>query len=103
MNWNKPKNIWQWLALLSPGAASLAMTAFGKLALSKDNEIAPSILGLPVAFILCVIIAVLLARGADSPEKKIGFSIIFLVALVIVNFAIALGGCALMEPHLDIK
>ncbi|MDD5261545.1 MAG: hypothetical protein PHD76_06810 [Methylacidiphilales bacterium] len=103
MNWNKPKNIWQWLALLSPGAASLAMTAFGKLALSRNDEIVPSILGLPVAFILCVIIAVLLASGADSPGKKIGFSIIFLTALVIVNFAIALGGCAMMEPHLDIK
>ena|SRR5438093_12263418 len=101
MSWRKPKTVWHWLALLSPGAVSVAMTAFGKLFLSRQNEIAPSMLGLPIALLLCVVIAFLLARGAGSAGKMIGLAFVFTAALVIVNFSIAIGGCVLMQPHLD--
>ena len=36
MIWNKPKHIWQWFSLISPGAASVFFTAMGK-ALPKDS------------------------------------------------------------------
>jgi hypothetical protein len=103
MPWSKPKNFFQWLALLSPGALSIALTAFGKLALSTQNEIGPSILGVLLLFPFCIVIAFLLARGAGSPGKMIGLAFLFTVLLLIVNFSIACGGCAVMNPHLDLR
>ena len=66
MIWNKPKNVWQSLMLISPGAASVLFTAIGKM-LPKDDEMA---LGLPVTFILCVVIGYLLARKTGRAPAK---------------------------------
>ncbi|MGH7936182.1 MAG: hypothetical protein ACREF8_04155 [Chthoniobacterales bacterium] len=103
MTWNKPRTIWSWLALLSPAAVSLAMTAFGKLLLTRENEAVPSVLGLPVALVLCLVLACWLSRGTGSFGKSFALAIAFMVPLVIVNFAIAFGGCAVMNPHLDLR
>lgn len=97
---SKPKNLWQWLALLSPGAASVALTAFGKL-LPRDQELGPSLVGLPIALLLCVVLAYLWARGASSPGKMIGLMLLLTLGLAIVNLSIALGGCALMNPYFN--
>ena len=102
MIWNKPKNIWHWLLLLSPGAASLAFTGVGKM-LPKEDELAPSMLGLPVTFILCIIVGFLLARGTGTPGKVFGLTMLFIFILMVVNFSIAFGGCAVMQPYFDIK
>lgn len=102
MIWNKPKNLWHWLALLSPGAVSVAMTAFGKL-LPRDSEVVPAILGLPVAVILCMVIAFFLAKGTGSAGKVIGLSLAYCFALVVVNISIALGGCAVMNPYFSVR
>ena len=98
MTWNKPKTLWHWLGLLSPGAVSVAMTAFGKTLQSSDQT-APGVLGFPVAFILCLVIAYLLVRRTG----RVGLGFMIAIALVIVNFSIALGGCVVINPHFDIK
>lgn len=103
MPWNKPQRLWHWLALLSPGAVSVAMTAFGKFFLARQDEAAPGIIGLPVCFILCLVIAFVLARGAGSAGRAIGLAIVFAVALLIVNFSIALAGCAFINPHFNMQ
>jgi FtsH-binding integral membrane protein len=102
MIWNKPKNIWQWLMLLSPGAASVFFTAFGKT-LPKDQELIPSLLGLPVAFVLCVVIGYLLARKTGDFGKVFGLSLLFIFLLLVINFSIAIGGCAVMQPYFDVR
>jgi hypothetical protein len=103
MSWSKPKKVWHWLLLLSPGALSVALTAFGKLALSTQNEIGPSIVGVLLLFPLSLVIAILLARGAEGAGKMLGLALLFFVLLVIVNFSIACGGCAVMNPHMDFR
>jgi len=102
MTWNKPKTVWHWLGLLSPGAVSVGMTALGKL-LPLNDQASPGILGFPVAFILCLVIAVLLVRGSDNPGGRLGMGVLITIALVIVNFSIALGGCVVIQPHFDIR
>jgi len=103
MIWNQPKKIWQWLALVGPGAASLACTAFGKLALPKDNEVAASLLGLPLTFFLCLAVGYMLARKTGNPGKVFGLTALFSFILMVVNFSIAIGGCVAMSPHFDIR
>ena len=102
MIWNKPKNVWQWLMLISPGAASVLFTAFGKM-LPKDEEVSLALLGLPVTFILCVVIGYLLARKTGDAGKVFGLSALFIFLLMVVNFSIAIGGCAAMQPYMDFK
>lgn len=99
----KPKRAWQWLLLIAPGAVSVALTAFGKLALSRQDEIAPSIIGVLLIPFLCVGVAFYFARGAGSVGKLIGLAILITAGLVVLNFAIAFGGCAAMQPHLDFR
>lgn len=99
---SKPTNFWQWLALLSPGAVSVALTGFGKL-LPRDQELGPSLVGLPIALLLCIVLAYLWARGAGSPGKVIGLMLVLTVGLAIVNLSIAFGGCAVMNPHMDFR
>jgi hypothetical protein len=103
MSWNKPKSAWQWLALLSPGAASLLFTGFGCVFLKPDDAITPAILGLPVTFILCAVVAWRLARGTGGAGKVLGLTLLFTFLLMIVNFSIAAGGCAVMPVRLDLK
>lgn len=102
---NKPKLPWSWLLLIAPGAASVALTAFGKLALSRNDEIAPSIIGVLLVPLLSVGAAFYFAykSSAGNAGKMIGLAILFTAGLVILNFAIAFGGCAAMQPHLDIR
>jgi len=102
MNLNKPKTIWHWLGLLSPGAVSVAMTASGKL-LPLDNQVGPGMLGFPVAFVLCIVIAYFLVRGPDNAGGRFGMGLVMLLALVVVNFAIGFGGCAVVQPHMDFR
>ena len=99
MIWNNPKNIWQWLMLASPGAASLAFTGFGKAA---DDEVGAALLGLPITYLLCIAIGYLPAREPRSAGKIFGMTLLFIFLLVIVNFPIALGGCAVMQPYFNI-
>ena len=101
MGWHKPKKIWHWLALLSPGAVSVAFTAFGYFFMDRASD--PGILGMPVALLLCLVAAFLMARGAGSVGKVIGLGLLFAVLLVIVNFSIAFGGCALLPTKFDMK
>jgi len=91
MGWNKPKTIWHWLALLSPGAVSVACTAITYFSKS-DSGLA--VLGFPVAFLMCIVLAILMAKGAESVGGKIGLAVLFTFLLVIVNFSIGFGGCA---------
>ncbi|MGB8354081.1 MAG: hypothetical protein WCD79_09365 [Chthoniobacteraceae bacterium] len=102
MVWNKPKNLWQWLVLISPGAASVLFTAFGKL-LPDDDQVAPALLGLPVTFIMCVVIGYLLARKTGSAGKVFGLTALFIFLLMVVNFSICFGGCIALQPHMDFK
>jgi hypothetical protein len=102
MTWNKPKTIWHWLGLVSPGAASVAMTAFGKM-LPRDSELLPSMLGLPVALVFCLVVAFLLVRGPGNAGGRVGAGLLITLALLIVNFSIAIGGCVVMQPHFDLK
>ena len=101
MGWNKPKTVWHWLALLSPGAVSVACTAVAYF--SKSDAGGLSILGFPVAFLMCIALAVLMAKGAESLGKGIGLALLFTFLLVIVNFSIGFGGCAAFPIPLDIK
>ena len=101
MSWNKPRNFWHWLALFSPGAVSVVFTAIAHF--SKTDAGGLSILGFPVAFLMCIVIAILMARGAESVGKKISLGLLFTFLLVIVNFSIAFGGCALLPIPFDIK
>ena len=103
MPWHKPKAWWQWLLLLGPGTVSVAMTAFGKVALSRKDEVGPSILGVLIVLPLCVVIAFYFAPGTDSAAKMIGLAILFTAILVIVNFSIAFAGCAFMPPYVDFR
>jgi len=102
MTWNKPKTLWHWLGLISPGAVSVAMTAFGKLLPSADQA-GPGVLGFPVAFILCLVVAYFLVRGTGSEGKRFALGILISIVLVVINFSIALGGCAVIQPHFDIR
>jgi hypothetical protein len=102
MTLNKPKNVWHWLGLLSPGAVSVVMTAFGKL-LPEADQVAPGMLGFPVAFVLCIVITVLLVRGPDKPGGRFGLGLLIMLGLVIVNFSIGFGGCAVIQPHFDMR
>ncbi|MEI8341690.1 MAG: hypothetical protein WCH43_09175 [Verrucomicrobiota bacterium] len=102
MTWNKPKTIWHWLGLVSPGAVSVAMTAFGKTLKSSDQA-GPGVLGFPVAFILCLVIAFLLVRGSGNEGKRFGLGVLITIALVIINFTIAFGGCVVIQPHFDMR
>ena len=98
MTWNKPKTIWHWLGLLSPAAVSVTMTAFGKL-LPAADQVGPGILGFPVAFILCLVVAYLLVRGTG----RFGLGLLLAIMLVVINFSIALCGCAVINPRFDIR
>lgn len=103
MPWNQPKSAWQWLLLIAPGVLSVAMTAFGKVALSRQDEIGPSILSIPIAILLCVALGCHLARGAGSVPRFIGVALLSTIALVVVNLAISFAGCAVMQPHFSIQ
>lgn len=85
-----------------PGAVSLAMTAFGKLALSRQNELVPSLLGLPLALLLCLLIGCYFARGAASTGALIGQAVLWTLGLGVLNLAIAIGGCAAMQPYFSV-
>jgi len=101
MSWNKPKNVWQWLVLLSPGAASVAFTAIAYA--SKGDSSGIAMMGFPVAILMCIALAVYMAWGAESPGKKIGLGCLFTFLLLVVNLSIAFGGCALLPIPFDIK
>src|SRR5207302_2406252 len=98
MSWNKPKALWRWLLLIAPGAVSVALTAFGKLALSRNDEITPSIIGVLLIPLLSVGVAFYFAYKfrAGSVGKIIGFAILYTIGLMILNFSIAFAGCAAM-------
>ena len=89
--------------LVGPGAVSLAFTGFGKVALSKYDEIGAAILGLPVTFILCIAVGYILARKTGPAGKVFGLTVLWSFLLMIVNIAIAFGGCVAMDPPMDFK
>lgn len=88
--------------LLAPGAASVGLTAIGTR-LSSDNGVAVSLLGMPLAFILCVVIAYRLARKTGDGGKVFGLTILFTLILAFVNFSIAIGGCIALPLKLDFR
>jgi len=94
--------LWQWFACLAPGAASVAITAIGKL-LPNDEQVPTSLLGLAFAFLLCIVMAIILARPAGSVSKLIGLTLLFIIPLAIVNFSIAFGGCLVLNPYFRIQ
>jgi hypothetical protein len=103
MTREKPAKVWQWLLLIAPGAVSVALTAFGKLALSRADEITPSIIGVLLIPLLSAGAAFYFARRAGNAGKIIGVTLLYTLGLIILNFSIALGGCAAMNPHLDLR
>src|SRR2546428_677981 len=100
---NKPKALWQWLLLIAPGAVSVTLTAFGKLVLSRQEEITPSLIGVLLIPLLSVGLAFHFARGVGSAGKMTGLAILITAGLVLLNFSIAFAGCAAMQPHMDFR
>jgi hypothetical protein len=101
MTWNKPNTIWRWLALVSPGAASVLCTAIAYFFQRSAGGLA--ILGFPLAFFMCLGVAIFMANGAESFGKKVGLTLLFTFLLVIVNFSIGFGGCAAFPIPFDMK
>ncbi len=100
MAWNKPKTIWHWLALLSPGAVSAVCTGIAYFFKANSGL---AVLGFPVAFLMCIVLAILMAKGAESVGGKIGFTLLFCFLLVVVNFSIGFGGCAAFPIPFDMR
>jgi hypothetical protein len=102
MAWNKPKKVWQWLLLLSPGAVSLACSAITYF-IATGRDITPALLGFLAVFPLCPVIAYFLVRRTGSVANMMGYGLLFTFLLLVVNVSIAIGGCAVMPGHMDFR
>jgi len=108
MVWNKPRNVWQWLLLLSPAGIAIAASQIAKWCLPQvpplhlvDGDlmdIGAHIQRLfPITFFLIMSIsfslAMVLTRGIP-PQRRFFGVILALFCLVLVNGFVAFSGCA---------
>jgi hypothetical protein len=117
MGWNKPRNVWQWLLLLTPTVAALAAC----WAVAKWMPPIPPLHGpdgievidvsahihrvFPMSFYLITglsfVLALVFTRGVRAGQRTV--NVIFLtISLVLVNSSVAFAGCAfggLLAPH----
>ena len=96
MTWNKPKNGWQWLLLLSPASICVLATAVGAVVQPKDGDwMAWALVGLFIATLMSIGLSIWLARVNPSAGEKVGCAILCFVILMAVNGAVSFAGCAL--------
>jgi hypothetical protein len=100
MDGTQNKKLWNVLAFICPGVVSVSMTAIDCVEHGKTGL---AIIGLPVALLLCIAAAIFLVRGKQGAGRKVGFAFLYFALLVVVNFSIAFGGCALMPVPFDVK
>lgn len=115
MVWNKPRNVWWWLALLSPAVVAILACQVAEWwlppipPLRYGNEIViPNTAAylrrvIAIAFDVIIpssaIIALILSQGVAFGQRIVN-AIFFLLCLVFVNSFVALGGCAAIRiPH----
>jgi hypothetical protein len=98
MVWNKPRNVWQWLMLLTPAVTSLGSDAWlhsaelqGKMRGDPAMGIEPA--AALLTLLLCVggslPLAIGLAGGGDFGDTLNAW-----VGLAILNLVISVPGCA---------
>ena len=110
MIWNKPRNVWWWLALLTPAVLAIIAAQMAKWwmppipPLRYGNEIViPNTAAylrrvIAIAFDVIIpssaIIALILSHGVALGQRIVN-AIFFLLCLVFVNGFVAFAGCAL--------
>jgi hypothetical protein len=117
MVWNKPRNLWQWLLLLTPAVLAIGAVHISKrwmppippLHLTNGRVIADvgrqitriSLISLAVIAVVSFVIAVVLSRGAAFGQRIVNV-VFFTLCLLLVNSFVAFGGCAIIgAPNPD--
>lgn len=108
MDWNKPRNAWQWLLLFSPSVAAIAASQIAKwwmlpvaplhFATGDIMDVSTHLNRLfPLTFFLITglsfILAIVLTRGIP-PVQRLFSVILALLCLVLLNGVVAFSGCA---------
>ena len=108
MVWNRPRNVWQWLLLITPAIAALlalwAVETFWPIPPLRHNghEImnVQAVIGreanvtLGTISVLSLVLAVRFTRD-EKFWVRVGNMLMMTVALTVVNCFVAFGGCSL--------
>jgi len=111
MIWNKPRNVWQWILLLSPAVAAVVASEIAKWSLppipplrSVNGQIFPDVeayvfriawIALEVTGAGSLVVALMLSRGAEIGER-IAQVMFFTLCLGFSNCCVAFCGCAVL-------
>lgn len=89
--------LWQWLMLLTP-SLPMIVGGVGGQGPYADGGIIEVIITAPVAFIMCILLAIKLRAyiGKDNIFGTILIWLLYLTGLVAVNWAIAYAGCSVI-------
>jgi len=109
MVWNKPRNVWQWLLLLTPAAAGIGAAQMAKwfispippLHLANGAWVANvgehigrvSSIALEAITICSAALALILSRGPELGQRVLN-AVFFMLCLLFLNSFVAFCGCA---------
>ena len=104
LRFSKPKYIWQWLMLLTPGILIIVVAAVARATEGHTrgeyrglNVMVTGLITGPIGAVLCLGFGFWLARESDGIGQKIAGAVLFGIALAAVNLAIGFPGCLLVS------